>query len=93
MTEILTFLSSQNYSTKQLFDYWDLLSLNLQIYLDDVEIKKLNEEERAEVNEKIKGWVLYFSPSNKTDFVYIFGNLGDFENTLTHIDNTARKKI
>jgi len=91
LTEILTFLSSQDYSTKRLYDYVELVSMNNQILLDDIGLKKMTQKERDEVNEKLQGWVLFYN-GNKTDFVYIVGNLDDFEKTLEVVDKKARQR-
>lgn len=92
LTEVLSFLSSQNYSTKELFDYWGLVSLNIDVYLNDVGMKVLNLDKKTEVNEKIMGWILFYDDSDKSNFVYIIGNLDDFQDTLEFVDNESRQK-
>jgi hypothetical protein len=91
LTEILTFLSSQNYSTKSLYDYFDLLSINTEIFLDDIGLKKMNDDERKSVNARLMGWVLFLN-KDKSEFVYVTGNLDDFRDSLKQIDKEKRQK-
>lgn len=91
LTDILTFLSSQDYSTKRLYDYVELVSMNNQILLDDIGLKKMTQNERDEINKKIEGWILFYK-GNKTDFVYIMGNLDSFKKTLEVVDREARQR-
>lgn len=92
ITDILDFISRHDFSSKNLFDYYDLLRINLDVHLHDLKTSDTSSKFREELEEKIGGWVI-FSEKAESKFVYVNGSYSDFINTLSLVGGSTVHNI
>jgi hypothetical protein len=91
LSELLTFLKDHRNSTERLYDYANLVSLNIELILNEIGLKKISTEEKEKIDSRFAGWLPFYG-QNKKDIIYLTGNLESFSNSIQPIDQQVIQK-
>lgn len=90
--EMMNFIEKYNYSPKSLYDYYDLVSINTEIFLNELGFVNIDANRKNELNEKIDGWIVFTKNYHKS-FVYVKGSYEEYLETLPHFKKVSTHEL
>jgi hypothetical protein len=68
-----------------------LVSLNIELILNEIGLKKISTEEKVKIDNRFAGWLPFYA-HNKKDIIYLTGNFESFSNSIEHVDRQVIQK-
>lgn len=91
LADLLTFLKNRGNAADRLYDYADLVSLNIELILNEIGLKKLSVEAEKNVDSRFMGWLPFYGHS-KDDITFLTGSFERFSNSIEPIDRIVIQK-